>query len=255
MSDYKKENNSAESAPQGNGSSFSRKKFLKFAGASALSAATLGLVGCDADDGPVGPDPDPMPDAVNLGTGDVGILNYAFALEQLEAAFYIQVLDNRYSGMTDAEVNILGDIRDHEIAHRDWFSAVIEARAGADARIPGLTPNFDSIDFSDRTSVLQTAQVLEDTGVSAYNGAGHLISTDGNGPGYLLQAGKIVSVEARHASSIRNLLQSDSFYGTITGDTALDAALSPADVLSAAGGFIENEIDASGLPQPDDVYL
>ena len=32
---------------------------------------------------------------VDLGSGDVGILNYAYALEQLEAAFYIQVIATR----------------------------------------------------------------------------------------------------------------------------------------------------------------
>ncbi len=31
---------------------------------------------------------------VDLGSGDTGILNYAFTLEQLEAAFYTQVIQN-----------------------------------------------------------------------------------------------------------------------------------------------------------------
>lgn len=235
----------SENSEQKSGNTISRKNFFKYAGASAVGAVAVGLYGCD-DDGPTGP---PMEDAVNLGTGDVGVLNYAYALEQLEAAFYIMATDQN-SWMSSGDGKIFEEIRDHEIAHRDWFKAVIGS-VNQEARIPGLTPNFDSVDFSDRNSVLQTSQILEDTGVSAYNGAGHLIEN----PDYLVQAGKIVSVEARHASSIRSLIQSGTFYGEITADTGLDVAASPADVLGAAGGFIEDTIDASGLPQPADVYL
>jgi hypothetical protein len=39
--------------------------------------------------------------------------------------------------------------------------------------------NFASIDFSNRSSVLATAKAFEDLGVSAYNGAGKLL-TDGD---------------------------------------------------------------------------
>ncbi len=62
---------------------------------------------------------------VDLGSGDVGILNYAYALEQLEAAFYTQVIATPYSGITDAERTLLTEIRDHEIIHRDFFKAAL----------------------------------------------------------------------------------------------------------------------------------
>ncbi len=32
--------------------------------------------------------------AADLGRGDIGILNYAYALEELEAAFYTEVVSN-----------------------------------------------------------------------------------------------------------------------------------------------------------------
>lgn len=229
-------------------SSFSRRKFLQYAGASAVAATTFGLVGC-GDEGPVAPpnpNPNPQPNMVNLGSGDLGILNYAYALEQLEAAFYIQVMSNPYSGMTDAEAQILTDLRNHEVAHRDWFNAAISSVA-PDGIIPGLTPNFDSIDFNSRDSVLATAMAFEDLGVSAYNGAGKLIS-DTN---YLIQAGKIVSVEARHAAAIRSLIRPGTGY--FAGDDIIDSnglgtQNSPADVLSIAGGFVMESINFSGLP-------
>ena len=55
----------------------------------------------------------------------------------------------------------------HEVAHRDFFKAALGASA-----IYTLSFDFSSINFSDRAMVLGTAKALEDTGVSAYNGAG-----------------------------------------------------------------------------------
>lgn len=224
----------------------SRKKFLKYAGTSAATVFAFGLVACE-DDNPMDPDP-PEDEVVNLGSGDAGILNYAYALEQLEAAFYIAVLDSAYSGMSSEEGQILEDLRDHEVAHRDWFQTAISSVA-PNGIIPGLTPDFSSVDFSDRGSVLATAQAFEDLGVSAYNGAGQLIeNTD-----YLVQAGKIVSVEARHASAIRSLIGSSntSFAGDdIIDGNGLEMVRTPNDVLGIAQSFITEEIDGSNLPQP-----
>ena len=35
--------------------------------------------------------------AADLGSGDIGVLNYAYALEQLEAAFYTQAVEDALS--------------------------------------------------------------------------------------------------------------------------------------------------------------
>lgn len=227
-------------------SSFSRRNFLKYAGVSAVAATTFGLVSC-GDEGPLNtPAPMPQPEAVNLGSGDLGVLNYAYALEQLEAAFYVEVMNSPYSGMTEAEMQVLTDLRDHEVAHRDWFNAAISSVA-PDGIIPGLTPNFEAVDFNSRESVLNTAMAFEDLGVSAYNGAGKLISdTD-----YLVQAGKIVSVEARHAAAIRSLIRPGTGYfagDDIVDSNGLGVQNSPADVLSIASSYIVEPIDFSGLP-------
>ncbi|MEO8478317.1 MAG: ferritin-like domain-containing protein [Gemmatimonadota bacterium] len=214
----------------------SRRTFLQWAGVTVGVAA----IGCGKDD-PTGPNP-PGND-FDLGSGDVGVLNYAYALEQLEAAFYIKVIAEKYSGMTAAEETLLTDIRDHEVTHRDFLKAALGSNA-----ISTLTFDFASVTFSSRASVLGTAKTFEDLGVSAYNGAGPLI-VDAN---YLLLAGKIVSVEARHASAIRDLLNPGSmdFAGddVVAVSTGLDQANMTSTVLAAAGGFINETIIASSLP-------
>lgn len=209
---------------------FTRKKFISRVG--LLSLMPLAVVSaCKKTDKNVG---------VNLGSGDIGILNYAYALEQLEAAFYTRVVANPYASMSAAETSLLKDIRDHEIAHREFFKAAI----GGDA-IGALDVNFSTIDFTSRTSVLATAKAFEDLGVTAYNGAGQLLMN----ANYLLLAGKIVSVEARHAAIIRDLITPGSFSDNTAVDAnALDGARLPAEVLLIASTYINTKIDASNLP-------
>ncbi len=108
----------------------SRRTFLQWAGLTVGVAA----LGCSDDDNGTGPG---NTQGVNLGSGDVGILNYAYALEQLEAAFYIQVIASPYSGITAEETTILRDIRDHEIVHRDFLKAAL-----GNAAIPGALGRF-----------------------------------------------------------------------------------------------------------------
>ena len=227
----------------------SRRTFLKYSSAAALTAFAFGALNPEtlsAKTAFLGLPIEPIRQgAVDLGKGDTGILNYAYALEQLEAAFYTQAVSTPYSGMSSAEQQILTDIRDHEIAHRELFKAALGKKA-----IPGLQVNFTTIDFGSRDSVLMTARTFEDLGVSAYNGAGQLLK---NGD-FLLLAGKIVSVEARHAATIRDLLNpmSSAFAGDDATDpsTGLDMARTPAQVLSAAAPFITTRVTANNLPQP-----
>ena len=222
-----------------------RRDFLRAAG---LGGAALALAACGADriaspsaaaagSGTVGSTGTTGPTAASGVTvtldfsKDVGVLNYAYALEQLEAAFYAQVLSKPYSGITQQELRILTDLRDHEAIHRQFLKTALGSAA-----IPGLTPNFTSIDFTSRASVLGTAAALEDTGVHAYNGAGKYIKS----AAYLTIAGKIVSVEARHASAIHDLI---SPRGSMFAPDVFDAGYTPQQVLAAAGTFVYDTIN------------
>jgi rubrerythrin len=212
-----------------------RRKFFKFSSVAVASAAFI--ASCDKDDDDN--------DGVNLGSGDVGILNYAYALEQLEAAFYTQVVANTGFNtiFTVDERTFLTDIRDHEIAHREFFKTAITA-AAASSIIPALEVDFSSINFGSKTSVLGTAMAFEDLGVTAYNGAGYLLK-DAN---YLLLAGKIVSVEARHAALIRELISPNTFLGDQVDAASVNISRTPSEVLSIAGTYIKTKINASNLP-------
>ena len=220
-------------------STVDRRLFLRYAGLTLTASAVL-LEACSKNETGVVP----AVTSVDLGSGDVGILNYAYALEQLEAAFYIQVIATPYAGISDAERDLLTEIRDHEIIHRDFFKAALGANA-----IGGLQVNFSAINFNDRASVLGAAKTFEDLGVAAYNGAGKLIK-DVN---YLLLAGKIVSVEARHAAAIRSLLapKTASFAGddVVTPANGLDGAMTPAMVLPMAQAYVKTTITANNLPK------
>lgn len=212
----------------------SRRKFLGFAG--AASGLIVVASSCKKET----TSSNSTEDEVTLPEGDLGILNYAYALEQLEAAFYTQVIMSQYSGISANETASLTDIRDHEIAHREFFKNALGSAA-----VGMLEFDFSSIDFGSRDSVLGTAKAFEDLGVSAYNGAGRLIES----PDYLVLAGKIVSVEARHAAYIRELIGKGTFADDTTVDAmGLDATRKPTEVLAIAQTYIKTTINASNLP-------
>ncbi|MBC7866501.1 MAG: ferritin-like domain-containing protein [Gloeobacteraceae cyanobacterium ES-bin-316] len=212
-----------------------RRSFLQYAGA-GMATVALVAAGCSKEIA----NNTTLEDGVDLGSGDFGILNYAYALEQLEAAFYLMVVANMYSGATPGEVLYFNDIAKHEVAHREFFKNALGANA-----IPALEVDFSTIDFTSRTSVLATAKAFEDLGVSAYNGAGALLES----ADYLLLAGKIVSVEARHAAAIRDLISNGSFANSEVIDAnGLDVSRTPSQVLAIAGTYIKTKINASNLP-------
>ncbi|WP_316767795.1 ferritin-like domain-containing protein [Pedobacter frigiditerrae] len=216
-----------------------RRSFLQFAGAGAAIVA-LTAAGCRKDR-PITP-----ASGVTLDfKDDFGVLNYAYALEQLEAAFYVQVASAPPSAFTQVQKNYFQDVQFHEIAHREFFK-----KALGTAAIGSLSVDFSSIDFTSATSVLAAAQAFEDLGVAAYNGAGVRLKDTG----YLVIAGQIVSVEARHAAWVRDQISNGTFadlasLSALGADNAngLDGALTPDKVLAIAGKYVKTKINVINL--------
>jgi len=217
-----------------------RRSFLQYAGAGAAGVALV-AAGCRKDRPTI-----PTMDGVTLDfKNDFGVLNYAYALEQLEAAFYIQVASNPPSDFSASEKAYFQDIQFHEIAHREFFKKALSTAA-----IGSLEVDFSSINFTTRAGVLGAAKTFEDLGVAAYNGAGKRLTTDA----YIVVAGQIVSVEARHAAYIRDMISPGSFsdlndLAGLGSNNAggLDGALTPDKVLTAASKYIKTKVNVVNL--------
>jgi rubrerythrin len=191
---------------------------------------------------------------LNLNT-DTGILNYAYALEQLEAAFYTAVTTaSNYATLFPSadEREVLSDITVDEVTHREFLKAAIPANGGT--LIGNLAVNFASV-LTSRATILATARSFEDLGVAAYNGAGKYLTN----ATFLTLAGKIVSVEARHAAAIRDVLDTTGTQFANVSDiadfgannaTGLDAALEPSAVLTRvrATGTVTTNITIGTSP-------
>lgn len=153
---------------------------------------------------------------------DVGILNFALTLELLEADFYRQGLQKaKLSGEAKEFATSFGE---HEQAHVDALTSTIQDLGGT----PVDKPTF-AFPFNNQQSFLKLAQTLEDTGVSAYNGAAPMIKNKD----VLAAAGSIVQIEARHAAVIRQLLNMPA------APNAFDPALTTDKVLAAVKPFIK----------------
>lgn len=122
---------------------------------------------------------------------DAKILQYALTLEYLEHEFYRQA--NASGALTDPLVKTFAKVTGaHEKSHVKTLKTLV--------KVP--KPTFDFGDaVTDQAKFKQTAQALEDTGVSAYAGQGPNILQRP----VVVAALSIHSVEARHAAWIRFL--------------------------------------------------
>lgn len=139
---------------------------------------------------------------LTFNADDFGILNFALLLEELEAAFYLLAIKS--GKITDpTELDYIRALGTHEATHVGFLRSVLAENVIFQTR--DLSFNRAGLDalLTDRDTILNAAVMLEDTGVHAYNGAGPSLKD----PTYILAAGSIVSVEARHAAGARALLR------------------------------------------------
>lgn len=186
-------------------------------------------------------------------------VNYALSLEHLESAFYRGVngvlrSDSdfyRLSSQNGERFN-LGVLRSrfleigaHEDAHVVTLTNLVNSLCSL---VPG-TPNCApvsactySFDLSNVNTIASTADLLENTGVKAYDGAiSSLIqptplSLDGTlvSASIVEAAATIATVEARHAAFLSTIRGLNPF------PQATDTPTKPNDILCAASGFVVN---------------
>src|SRR4051794_11839452 len=93
---------------------------------------------------------------------DADILNYALLLESLESTFYTEAVAS--NALTGEILEFARSVRDHELAHVEFLSKALGSKAIG-------KPTFDfKGTTSNRDQFKAVAMVLEDTGVSAYDG-------------------------------------------------------------------------------------
>jgi rubrerythrin len=156
-------------------------------------------------------------------SGDIAIVNFALALETIEAAFYKKAL--AVSGLSGPVKKALQEIAGHEDLHAKQLKQTLDQLGVTAAPLP--VAKFPPL--NGQTAVLSLAIELEETGVGAYNGAAPLIQA----PDLLNAAGSIVQVEGRHAGALRELAGRDP------APAAFDRALSQAEVLRAVRPFVK----------------
>ena len=155
------------------------------------------------------------------GSSDVDILNFALTLEYLESTFYEEAKTRaKASGELKSLINLLAE---DEKQHVEALTATIKKLGGK----PVAEPKFD-FPYKNTAEFLKLSQTFEDTGVSAYNGAGPMIKSKE----VLGAAGSIVQVEARHAAAIRLQNKEEP------APEAFDPSLDEAQVLKAVEPFI-----------------
>ncbi|MCL1493255.1 MAG: ferritin-like domain-containing protein [Pseudanabaena sp. Salubria-1] len=177
-----------------------------------------------------------MPRAINAQTNsrgktltfnanDIGILNFALLLEELEAAFYAAVVSS--GKITNSkEMEYMRYLGGQEAAHVTFLRSVLADQVLFATQDLSFNQSTLNNVLSSRDSILNTAVTLEDVGVHAYNGAGPSLTN----PTFILAAGSIVSVEARHAAGVRALLgkpttEPDS--DRLINDANLNSSLNP----------------------------
>ncbi len=206
----------------------SRRGFLvgsaKVAGGGALGLALAGRFGAV---GTLAQDATPSAAMESDFADDLEILNYALTLEHLEATFYREGLETFMEDDFDEGVyDNLTLVAEHEAAHVELLTQTITDLGGE----PVEEAEYDFGYGDDPEAFLEVAAALENTGVSAYDGAGAAIEN----VDLLAVAGQIVAVEARHASYL-NLVT-----GEVPFPASFEKPLSKDEVLEIASPFIQS---------------
>jgi hypothetical protein len=205
---------------------------------------------------------------------DTDIFNFALNLESLETEYYLRGTTGRGINASDAGTNpgttiggrmvpwknadrhnMMREVAANELAHVRYYRKVLGAEAvskptidleggfRAAAKAAGLGDDFDP--FASEMNFFLGGMLMEDVGVTAYNGAAPLIKSKE----YLQAAAGILAVEAYHMGMVRSTLYR-------MGAKARDAANKLSDARDSLDGSVDLdqgiEVHASLQPGPVD---
>jgi rubrerythrin len=164
------------------------------------------------------------PPSTPFGKGDIGVLNFALALEYLESSFYNGATANQRKHAFIPNNQPLAHVFLRTVT-RDENEHVKALKQALGKKAIGK-PSFDFHgDNANYKRFLDAAFTFENEGVHAYSGQAFNIKQ----PAYLAAALAIVTVEARHAAAV-GLIRNESEYG-ITPNGAFDKPYGASQVL------------------------
>jgi len=125
---------------------------------------------------------------------DLDVLGYLLTIEYVQSGLYRDALQEL--ALSEDVARLAEELRDHEVQHVDALRATIEDAGGT-------PPERVSLDFGEglasEATFLKLANTIEDTTVSAYNGAAPRLESRE----FLAVFASIAQVEGRHAALVR----------------------------------------------------
>jgi rubrerythrin len=190
------------------GAAIPRRRFLQLAGGSVAAAALLAACG----------DGGASIDTSEFGEGDIGILNFALALEHVNSAFYAALIEAKVLAYAPQELSEWSAVQEEE--HVVALSKEVKKLGGKP-----VAPPETSFSFDDEEDAMAQVDELENAIAAGY--LGQLLKVKGEAAQNLMIA--IHTVEARHAASFahtqhQSAMPDGAFAKPISEDEALEVA-------------------------------
>lgn len=192
-----------------------RRNFLRVSAASAATVALVATTGCSTETPtPIATDPN----LLVLPADDKGLFYYAYTLALALYTTYDKIVASPPTDLTTAERAIFSDMRSHQLVYRELLHYYIDPTVKVVLFPADFAFNTASFTLTTRAGALAAAQQMADLAAAAYPVLLPLFTTASSFQRALLL--KSLSVQARHAATIRDLRTPGSFADSSVVDTA-----------------------------------